>query len=65
MLRYEFLFNKPCQKLDNLLEDSFERVKEQNLLSTPSVIFFFNCLFFLFKELNVMFIELCYFVDYE
>ncbi|XP_031639080.1 glycerol-3-phosphate acyltransferase 1, mitochondrial isoform X2 [Contarinia nasturtii] len=36
MLRYEFLFNKPCQKLDNLLDDSLERLKEQYLLSIPS-----------------------------
>lgn len=39
ILRYEFLFNKPCQKIDNLLEDSYERLKEQGLISIPSVSF--------------------------
>lgn len=38
ILRYEFLFNKPCQKLENLLDESFDRLKEQQLLSVPSVI---------------------------
>ncbi|XP_055323329.1 glycerol-3-phosphate acyltransferase 1, mitochondrial isoform X2 [Sitodiplosis mosellana] len=38
ILRYEFIFNKPCQKLDNLLQDSYERLKEQGLISIPSEI---------------------------
>lgn len=36
-LRYEFLFSKPCQNLNNLIEESFDRLKEQHLLSVPSV----------------------------
>lgn len=42
ILRYEFIFNKPCQKLDNLLLESFDRLKEQALLSIPSVINIFK-----------------------
>lgn len=37
ILRYEFLFNKPCQKLEYLLNESFDRLQEQQLLSIPSV----------------------------
>lgn len=37
ILRYEFLFSKPCQQLNDLLDDSFDRLKAQNLLALPPV----------------------------
>lgn len=27
ILKYEFLFNKPCQKMDDLLDETFDRLK--------------------------------------
>lgn len=37
ILRYEFIFNKPCQSLDNLLEDTFDGLMHKELISMPTV----------------------------
>lgn len=36
IFKYEFIFNKPCQKLDELLDETFERLKLQNIIRVPS-----------------------------
>lgn len=36
ILKYEFILNKPCQKMDELMEDAFERLKNQEMLELPT-----------------------------
>lgn len=35
ILKYEFLLSKPCQKMNDLFEESFERLKLQGILALP------------------------------
>lgn len=37
MLRYEFVLNKPCQNLEDLLNDTLDRLRSAELITIPEV----------------------------
>lgn len=42
ILRYEFILSKPCQQIEHLLEETLDRLKDQQLLSQPEQV---SCLY--------------------
>lgn len=36
ILKYEFILNKPCQNMDDLMEDAFDRLRAQEMLGVPT-----------------------------
>lgn len=37
LMKYEFILSKPCQSLDTVLEDCFDKLRNRELLSQPTV----------------------------
>lgn len=39
ILKYEFILNKPCQDMDKLMEDAFDRLKTHEMLAVPAEVY--------------------------
>lgn len=37
LMKYEFILSKPCQSLDTLLEDCFDKLRDREMLAQPTV----------------------------
>lgn len=59
ILRYEFLFSKPCQQLNDLLDDAFDRLKTQNVLALPAVSCNFPLHLFFFVLTGLSIFSIC------
>lgn len=62
ILRYEFIFHKPCQSLDDELDKTFDRLKEQELISEDKVLYYCSLIslhWTIYAELTLPLFYLC------